>query len=118
MRTGLALGTLVGLLATAAAAAAGGDALIGDLEGVYKVRHRSGLIAPGKDPGEADQKVTVEDIVEIVRHDADSIYLRAELSFYNGHTCSISGIAIRQGSAFVYRSGQFSGEGAPPCTLT
>ena len=66
---------------------------ISEIEGVYKHRFMNGTITPGKAPGEADQPYESEDIIEIVRHDQTHIYFRAELQFYNGHTCGIYGIA-------------------------
>jgi hypothetical protein len=43
-----------------------------------------------------------EDIVEIVPVDRRHAYLRMELQFFNGHSCSLVGIAQRQGDALVY----------------
>ena len=83
----LALGLGFSLYASAADPAA--DKLIGDIEGVYKHRFPNGAINPGK----PDDKYESEDVVEIVRYDTSRIYVRAELQFYNGHQCSISGIA-------------------------
>ncbi|GGC63934.1 hypothetical protein [Undibacterium terreum] len=91
--------------------------LIDDMQGVYKHRFTSGIISPGKAPGEADEKYEAEDIIEIVPYDASHIYLRAELQFYNGHSCSISGIAGYENGALVYHDPQKPLEGEPHCTL-
>lgn len=70
------------------------DKLIGDIEGVYKHRFHNGLVT--------GEKYESEDVVEIVRYDDARIYVRAELQFFNGHECSISGIATYADGKFVY----------------
>jgi hypothetical protein len=70
------------------------DQLIGEIEGVYKHRFQNGLVS--------GEKYLSEDVVEIVRYDDSRIYVRAELQFFNGHECSISGIARYDGGKFVY----------------
>lgn len=70
------------------------DKLIGEIEGVYKNRFQSGFVS--------GEKYQAEDVVEIVRYDDARIYVRAELQFFNGHQCSISGIARYDGGKFVY----------------
>jgi hypothetical protein len=91
--------------------------LIKDIEGVYKRRFTSGIITPGKAPMEDDTPYDAEDIVEIVPYDDTHIYVRAEFQFYNGHSCSISGIAAYENHAFVYHDPEPSFDGSPPCTL-
>ncbi|MFZ6647657.1 hypothetical protein ACO0LO_18180 [Undibacterium sp. TJN25] len=112
------------LLAVSAHAAHAADAaspapskLMTEIEGVYKHRFKSGIISPGKAPGEADEIYETEDIVEIVPYDASHIYLRAELQFYNGHSCSISGMAGYDNGAFIYHDPEKPLEGEPPCEL-
>lgn len=92
--------------------------MIKDIEGVYKHRFTNALITPGKAPQEQDQSYQSEDIVEVMRHDDQHIYLRAELNFYNGHTCSIYGIARFENKAFVYRAPALSTDNTQACTLT
>lgn len=84
------------------AAEAAPAAAIAQIAGVYKHRFKNGIIAPGKAPMEADTPYESEDIVEIVAVDPTHVYIRAELQFYNGHSCSISGVAGAEGKAFVY----------------
>lgn len=70
------------------------DTLIGAIEGVYKHRFQNGLVT--------GDRYESEDVVEIVRYDDARIYVRAELQFFNGHECSISGIARYDNGKFVY----------------
>lgn len=91
---------------------------IHDMEGVYKHHFKNALIASGKAPMEADTPYESEDIVEIVRYDDTHIYFRAELNFYNGHSCSISGLAAFEKNAFVFHDSEKAYDGGTPCTLT
>lgn len=106
------------LILPAVAAQASALKMIKDIEGVYKQRFTNAMITPGKAPLEADQFFQSENIIEVMRHDDQHIYLRAELNFYNGHTCSIYGIARFQKNAFVYRAPALSAENTQACTLT
>lgn len=106
------------LILPAFAAQANALKMIKDIEGVYKQRFTNAMMTPGKAPFEADQYFQSEDIIEVMRHDDQHIYLRAELNFYNGHTCSIYGIARFEKNAFVYRVSALSAEKASVCTLT
>jgi hypothetical protein len=74
--------------------------LMEKMAGVYKHRFMSATITPGKAPGEADEPYQAEDVIEIVPYDADHVYVRAHLDFYNGHICDVAGMARY-----------------PPCTL-
>jgi hypothetical protein len=77
-------------------------ALMHELAGVYKHRFMSATIMPGKAPGEADEPYQAEDVIELVPYDDRHLYLRAELEFYNGHSCSIAGMAAYEDGRFVY----------------
>jgi hypothetical protein len=88
-------------------------ALIGQVEGVYKHRFESGYVTG---PGQPDAFHQVEDIIEVVRYDDNSVYLNVKLEFYNGHQCGISGIASYADGAFVYRTPDIQ-PGAPDCQL-
>jgi hypothetical protein len=52
-----------------------------------------------------------DDVVEIVRLDPRRAYVRAELQFYNGHQCSISGIAHVDGGGLLYREAEPNTDG-------
>lgn len=60
-----------------------------------------------------------DDVVEIVPIDATHAYFRAELDFYNGHQCSLNGVARASGTKLVYREKDVTAYGGDkPCTLT
>jgi hypothetical protein len=61
------------------------DQSVASIAGVYKYRFTNGTVA-----GEEYQS---EDILEIVELSPDTAYFRAELEFFNGHSCSIYGMA-------------------------
>jgi hypothetical protein len=91
--------------------------LMQQMAGVYKRRFMNGTIAPGKHPREADIPYQSEDVVEIVPFDADHVYVRADLDFYNGHVCKIAGMGRYEHGAFVYHDPDRSMPDEPPCTL-
>ena len=62
-------------------------------------------------------KYTGEDVVEIVSVAPGSAYVRVELDFFNGHECSIYGIARSENDALVYRDPSPTYDGKP-CVLT
>ena len=91
----------------ATAALAGGSMSLDQLSGVYKDSFANGNVD--------GQKYQSEDVVEIVKVSDTDAYVRVHLEFYNGHTCSIHGIARREGDSLVYRPHQDYGE---QCALT
>jgi hypothetical protein len=88
--------------------------LIKDLEGVYRNKVQSQIVMPGK----PDEKFEAEDVVEVVRHDDQHVFLRAALSVANGHRCSIGVIAGLQNGTFTYRDPNPDFSDKLPCTLT
>jgi len=59
----------------------------------------------------------VDDVAEIVPVDADHAYLRFALNFYNGHTCTLAGVAGVEGRELVFHDvTDVSGDGVR-CTL-
>lgn len=105
------------LLAMPAASAQDAAHLMQKMAGVYKHRFTSGIITPGKGPGEADTPYQAEDVIEIVPYDATHVYVRADLNFYNGHTCGIAGMARYEHGAFVYHDPEPPLAGEAACTL-
>jgi len=85
------------------------SSLIDEISGVYKLRFMNG--------GIAGEKWQSEDIVEIVPYDDSSLYIRAHLEFFNGHLCSIWGIAKYDKGAFIYHDPEKPADGTPSCTL-
>jgi hypothetical protein len=59
-----------------------------------------------------------DDVIEIVPVDATHAYFRADLAFYNGHSCGISGIARAVGNTLVYAEKKPMYDGADKCRLT
>lgn len=105
---------LLGLALAGVAAGAGAAAVydpVRALAGRYRHSFENGLIG-----GVRYRSVDVAEIVPVVSSHA---FVHFELAFYNGHSCSLAGIAAREGDALVYR-------GTPddayvhgqPCTLT
>ena len=78
----------------------------------------NGVITPGKQPGEQDTYYQAEDILEIVRHDDEHVYFRVRLHYYNGHICSLYGMARHEGGSFVFRGPEEASDGGERCTLT
>jgi hypothetical protein len=60
---------------------------------------------------------TGRDVVEVVLVASRAAYLRFHLDFYNGHICSLSGIAKAEGDALVLRQAAEIAGGSG-CTLT
>lgn len=63
-------------------------------------------------------KYDSDDVVEIVPVDATHAYFRADLQFYNGHSCGIYGIAKAIGGKLVYAEKQPMYDGGAVCRLT
>ena len=97
---------LLGLTAIAAAP----SSPIASLVGRYSKHFQNGLVD--------GSKFWSDDVVEIVPVDATHAYFRADLAFYNGHSCSIAGIAKTVGNKLVYREKRPMYDGGPTCRLT
>ena len=91
---------LVVLAANAALAAS--SLSIDDIAGVYKDRFQNGSVDDGNHMS--------ENILEIVKVSPSEAYVRVHLEFFNGHLCSISGVARQEGDMLVYRPHQDYGE--------
>ena len=98
------------ILAIAGVAAAPASP-VQSLAGRYSKHWQNGLVD--------GSKYWSDDVIEIVPVDATHAYFRAELDFYNGHQCSIRGIAKAVGNKLVYTETEVTAyEGKTPCTLT
>lgn len=97
---------LLGLAAIAAAPASP----VSSMAGRYSKHFQSGMVD--------GSKYWADDVVEIVPIDAGHAFFRAELAFYNGHSCSIAGVAKAAGGKLVYSEKQPSYDGGPTCRLT
>ena len=91
--------------ATALAAVAGPE----ELAGRYRHSFRSGDVS--------GDSYTVTDEIVIVPVDARRAWLRMELNFFNGHQCSIAGLATWEGGELVYRDNETTGAEGRPCRL-
>ena len=58
-----------------------------------------------------------DDVVEIVPVDRHHAYIRVETNFFNGHSCSLAGIAAAERDMLVYREPDRFGDGTR-CVLT
>jgi hypothetical protein len=96
---------LLGLTAIAAAPASP----VTTLAGRYSKHFQNGFVD--------GSKYWSDDVVEIVPVDTNHAYFRADLQFYNGHSCGISGIAKAVGNTLVYTEKQPSYDGGPVCRL-
>jgi hypothetical protein len=91
------------LVVVAANAALASSSLpIDDIAGVYKGRFQNGSVD--------GTNHSSEDILEIVKVSPSEAYMRVHLEFFNGHLCSISGVAKQEGDMLVYRPYQDYGE--------
>jgi hypothetical protein len=98
------------------AQASGGDAggdvdpsLMAGWTGVYKHRFRNGSVS-----GETAE---AENILEIVEVAPGRAYVRADLSFFNGHQCGFTGVAALESTGLVYRAPANGASGAA-CVLS
>ena len=81
-----------------------------DLAGRYSHHFRNGQVN-GPD-------YWSDDVAEIVPVDARHAYVRLALDFYNGHNCSLSGVAQIQGDTLVYQGPpDDTFAGSTPCRL-
>lgn len=68
--------------------------LTDQISGVYKHRFQNALVTGETYPS--------EDILEIVPYGSTAAYLRYALNFYNGHSCSLAGIAEDKGDHLTF----------------
>jgi hypothetical protein len=88
-----AIAPLALLLFAAPAAAQGLDPAT--VEGAYRHRFQNGNID--------GQRYQSENILEVVRVQPDAAYIRMRLEFFNGHSCTMWGVARAEGTELVYR---------------
>ena len=62
-------------------------------------------------------RFTTTDTVLIVPADRGSAYVSMDLSFFNGHECSIAGMARMEGARLVLRDPDAQGFDGAPCRL-
>ena len=88
--------------------------LIKEVEGVYRHRfaHRIDI------PGTREEKYEAEDVVEVVHHGGEHIFLRASVTLASGHVCTFHGIAGYDKGAFVYYDPNPGLNDKQVCTIT
>lgn len=80
------------------------------LAGRYSSHFRNGLVD--------GTSYWSDDILEIVPVDAAHAYVRVETNFFNGHMCSLNGVAAAEGNTLVYRDPAPADAYSPKCVLT
>ena len=100
---------LLALLAGGTAVGAGAGITAYDLAGRFTHQTRNGNV-------DGDRYMTT-DVLSIVAADRRTAYFDIDLAFFNGHSCSISGIATIENGALVYREATRVAQGGETCTL-
>jgi hypothetical protein len=102
------LAALLALFAAGTATGAGAAFTTAELAGRYTHSFRNGLVS--------GESFTTTDTLVIVPTDARHAMFDINLNFFNGHVCSLSGIARLEGQRLVYREAARLPED-PPCVL-
>ena len=105
------------LIAWTAALAAGAAALVAAaplnpvqaLAGRYSHHFKNGTVQ--------GETYWSDDVVEVVSIDPRHAYVRFALDFYNGHSCSLQGVARAEGDALVYHEPPAEQIGDRQCTF-
>lgn len=100
---------ILALFAAGAALGATAAPSAHDLAGRWTHRSMSGDVSGAR--------FAVEDEVVIVAVDRGRAVFDIQLSFFNGHACSIGGMANLEGGRLVYRDPESRGYDGAPCTL-
>jgi hypothetical protein len=111
MRVGraFAFATLAAVTCLVPSAFAKGEIDLRKIAGVYKTRFPDGFVT-----GETYQG---ENILEIVQVSKTTVYFRIHIDAYNGHMCSVSGLAKTEADNLVFRSTTDYADSGP-CVLT
>ncbi len=81
-----------------------------DLAGRYTHSFRNGDVSGAR--------FTSTDTVTIVATGRANAYVDLQLNFFNGHECSIGGMAALEGGRLVYRDPEMRGYDGTPCRLS
>jgi len=103
-------GGIVAILPALVAAVPVADDPVMALSGRYSQHFRNGDVS--------GRSFWSDDVFEIVPVDARHAYIRAEINFFNGHMCSLNGVATAEGKALVYRDPAPADAYTPQCVLT
>jgi hypothetical protein len=80
---------------------------IGKLEGVYRKREQNG--------DSSGAKYMTRDVLKIVQLEKGLAYVDIELHFFNGHECSLAGLAETEDGVLVHRNDERGPD--EPCEL-
>lgn len=105
----MAAGRIIAIMIAGAALGAQAAPSAFDLAGRFVTRHANGDVSGAR--------FTTTDEVLIVPADRESAYLEMGLTFFNGHECSIGGMARMEGSRLVLRDSDAQGFDGTPCRL-
>ena len=86
------------------------DNAVQSLAGRYDQHHSMGLVGDSRTYG-------VDDVAEVVPVSKDAAYVRVSLYFYNGHRCSIRGVARAERGELIYFDPTPHFEDSPQCVL-
>jgi hypothetical protein len=89
---------LFAALLTVAAASMAADSTLQQLAGRYTHRFKNGDVSR--------DVYNTTDIVEILPLDATRAAINLELNFFNGHSCSVGGVATLDGDRIVYQEAE------------
>jgi hypothetical protein len=106
----VAAGRLLALFAAGACVGAAVPPSASDLAGRYTHSFRNGDVSGAR--------FTSTDSVTIVATGPAGAYVDLRLNFFNGHECSIGGIAALEGARLVLRDADARGFDGTPCTLS
>ena len=97
-----------------------------DVSGIYKTTYESGFV-PSEDTGDACEKpykmidtmcldpYTAENILGLFQEKNGALNFAATLSFFNGHTCTIDGVAEKNGKGWIFEA---AADGGLVCQLS
>ena len=105
----LIVGLALAATAIAGAAVAAGPSVLQALAGEYSFRFENSLVS--------GEHYRAENNLAIVPTGPGAAYVDASLEFYNGHQCSVAGIAHIEGRDLVYREPEASKIGDQACVL-
>ncbi len=80
-----------------------------ELAGRYQHSFQSGDVS--------GDRFRVTDEIVIVPVDDRRAWIGMEMNFFNGHQCSLSGIAAWEGGELLYRNAEITGPEGQPCRL-
>jgi hypothetical protein len=84
------------------------DLVLDKVVGVYKKSFQNGLVT--------GEKYRSENTLEIIKVSPTTAFFRTQLEFFNGHECSLSGVAVVHDKTLIYRGDNNAGN--KQCVMT